>query len=310
MMLIYTVIMVTTSVLVLTAIVQSYRDCISMLKQILYKKKTSNTLSSFLPMANSKFEYVRRFETDDSLLPNTWLAVRIDGRGFHRFSQTHDFAKPNDRRAIDLMNRCAIEVMKDVKDIILAYGQSDEYSFILPKECNLYSRRASKIASTVVSLFASNYVMHWHEYFGDQRLQYAPCFDSRVVCYPSDKNMRDYLSWRQADCHINNLYNTTFWAIVHSGKTETEAEEMLRGTFSKDKHEMLFTNYGINYNNLDPIYKKGSVIVREKREVESVSPRNGEIVRRLKAIPVALHEDIIGESFWNERPHLLGSKSV
>jgi tRNA(His) guanylyltransferase len=44
-----------------------------------------------------------------------------------RFSQTHDFAKPNDRRAIDLMNRCAIEVMKDVKDIILAYGQSDEY---------------------------------------------------------------------------------------------------------------------------------------------------------------------------------------
>lgn len=28
--------------------------------------------------------------------------------------------------------------------------------------------------------------------------------------------------------HINNLYNTTFWAIVHSGKTETEAEEQLR----------------------------------------------------------------------------------
>lgn len=28
--------------------------------------------------------------------------------------------------------------------------------------------------------------------------------------------------------HINNLYNTTFWAIVHSGKTETQAEEELR----------------------------------------------------------------------------------
>jgi hypothetical protein len=28
--------------------------------------------------------------------------------------------------------------------------------------------------------------------------------------------------------HINNLYNTTFWAIVHSGKSEQEAEEKLR----------------------------------------------------------------------------------
>jgi tRNA(His) 5'-end guanylyltransferase len=31
-------------------------------------------------------------------------------------------------------------------------------------------------------------------------LQYAPQFDGRVVCYPSLKNLRDYLSWRQADC--------------------------------------------------------------------------------------------------------------
>lgn len=171
-------------------------------------------------MANSKYEYVRHFELADHMLPSTWLVVRIDGRGFHRFSQTHNFAKPNDRRAIDLMNRCAIEVMKDIKDIILAYGQSDEYSFIIPKTSNLYSRRSrlvssekligyviltflsSKISSTIVSLFASNYVMHWAEYFGQDKLQYAPCFDSRTVCYPNDKVLRDYLSWRQADCNV------------------------------------------------------------------------------------------------------------
>lgn len=27
------------------------------------------------------------------------------------------------------MNRCAIEVMKDIKDIIMAYGESDEYRY-------------------------------------------------------------------------------------------------------------------------------------------------------------------------------------
>lgn len=126
------------------------------------------------------------------------------------------------------MNRCAIEVMKDIKDIILAYGQSDEYSFVLPKSTNLYSRRASKISSTIVSLFASNFVMHWSTYFKEDKLQYAPCFDSRTICYPNDQVLKDYLSWRQADCHINNLYNTTFWTLVKSGMTETEAEARLR----------------------------------------------------------------------------------
>lgn len=33
-------------------------------------------------MANSKFEYVKRFETDDRLLPDCWIVVRLDGKGF------------------------------------------------------------------------------------------------------------------------------------------------------------------------------------------------------------------------------------
>lgn len=260
-------------------------------------------------MANSKYEYVRHFELADNILPNTWIVVRVDGRGFHRFSQTHDFAKPNDRRAIDLANRCAIEVMKDVKDIILAYGQSDEYSFIIPKTSNLYKRRSSKISSNIVSLFTSNYVMHWAEYFGQDKLQYAPCFDSRTVCYPNDKTLRDYLSWRQADCHINNLYNTTFWALVQQGgMTEVEAENHLKGSLSKDKNEILFTRFNINYNKIDPIYKKGSTIIRQKTEVTSISPRNGEEVKRIKLVPTAVYDDIIGNEFWEAHPELLAEK--
>ncbi|KAI7872994.1 Thg1 C terminal domain-containing protein [Spinellus fusiger] len=203
------------------------------------------------------------------------------------------------------MNHSAIQVMKDMKDILLAYGQSDEFSFVLSKSCHLYSRRSSKIASTVASLFAANYVMHWKQFFGEDPLQYAPCFDSRVVCYPSDQNLRDYLSWRQADCHINNLYNTTFWAIVHGGKTETESEEILRGTFSKDKHEILFSQYNINYNTIENIYKKGSTILRKKTQVTSISPNTHQPVERTKLVPCVLNDDIIGQTFWDTYPHLL-----
>jgi tRNA(His) 5'-end guanylyltransferase len=66
------------------------------------------------------------------LLPNAWIVVRIDGKGFHKFSGTgtktvfdnliqfffikttfivipdqHGFVKPNDKTALGLMNKCA-----------------------------------------------------------------------------------------------------------------------------------------------------------------------------------------------------------
>lgn len=40
-----------------------------------------------LAMAKSKFEYVRDFEADDTVLPNCWIVVRLDGRNFHRCGQ-------------------------------------------------------------------------------------------------------------------------------------------------------------------------------------------------------------------------------
>jgi len=61
-------------------------------------------------------------------------------------------------------------------------------------------RPYSKLMTTVCSLFSSSYVFHWSNYFVDIPLQYPPSFDGRVILYPSEKNLRDYLSWRQADC--------------------------------------------------------------------------------------------------------------
>lgn len=44
-----------------------------------------------------------------------------------RLTDRYGFKKPNDRRALDLMNAAAVEVMKDLPDICIAYGISDEY---------------------------------------------------------------------------------------------------------------------------------------------------------------------------------------
>ncbi|XP_040295886.1 probable tRNA(His) guanylyltransferase [Bufo bufo] len=269
-------------------------------------------------MAKSKFEYVRDFEVQDTCLQNCWVVVRVDGRNFHRFSEQHNFAKPNDPRALLLMNHCAKNVMEEIKDICLAYGQSDEYSFIFHRKSNWYKRRASKFMTHVVSQFASSYVFYWNEFFPKQPILYPPGFDGRVVLYPSVQNLKDYLSWRQADCHINNLYNTVFWALVQKGgRTPAQAQDRLKGTLAGDKNEILFSEFNINYNNEPVMYRKGSIIIWNK--VNEISkkviklPHEAEEkeveVCRVRNQPVILHCDVISDTFWEDHPDVISSES-
>ncbi|KAF9971782.1 tRNA-His guanylyltransferase [Actinomortierella ambigua] len=216
-------------------------------------------------MAKSKYEYVKEFEKDDKMLQNVFILVRIDGKGFHKFSAAHNFIKPNDERALHLMNKAAQTVMKELHDIVLAFGESDEFSFLFRKSTDLYQRREAKIVTTVVSLFTSAYLYFWSDFFpGSRRPKYPPCFDGRAVLYPSADEVKDYFAWRQADTHINNLYNTSFWALVEQGGlSPKDAEIRLSGTDSKDKNEMLFTEFNINYAKLPAMFRKGSTLLRE-----------------------------------------------
>lgn len=38
---------------------------------------------------------------------------------------------------------------------------------------------------------------------------------------------------------------------------------VIQGTYAADKNEILFSRFGINYNNEPEIYKKGSVVFRD-----------------------------------------------
>ncbi|KAJ6492490.1 tRNAHis guanylyltransferase [Mycena vitilis] len=275
-------------------------------------------------MAGSKYAYVRNFELPDPLLPGTFMVLRLDGHAFHRFSDEHEFAKPNDPRALALMDHAAKDLMQQHHDIVLAFGESDEFSFLIRKSASLYNRRQSKIVSTLTSQFTSSYVFRWAFYFPEYPLKYPPSFDGRLVLYPSAREIRDYFSWRQTDTHINNLYNTAFWALVQQGgESTTEAHATLKGTVSKEKHEILFSRFGINYNTLDARFRKGSTLVREEippdgplSEAEGIPTTSlpgifepTTVRMRTRAKPRTqvnvLHCDIIKDDFWDARPEIL-----
>ena len=89
--------------------------------------------------------------------------------------------------------------------------------------------------------------------------------------------------------HINNLYNTCFWALVQQGEqTVSQAHETLRvryfnpirltsllslhwqGTVSGQKNELLHSRFGINYNSLPERYRKGSVSLWDLELVSAI----------------------------------------
>jgi tRNA(His) guanylyltransferase len=124
--------------------------------------------------------------------------------------------------------------------------------------------------------------------------------------------------------------------IQKGGLDATTAEAELQGTFSSDKNEILFSRYGINYNNEPELFKKGSVVFREY-ELENTEKINGnesEIAKqnselepstevpeeaaalsktrsekmrkaRAKARVVVEHVDIHKDEFWAKRPWIL-----
>jgi tRNA(His) 5'-end guanylyltransferase len=91
---------------------------------------------------------------------------------------------------------------------------------VVQANSRLFGRRQNKLTSVLTSAFTSAFVFHWSRFFDanswadQQPLHYPPVFDGRCVLYPSRNELIDYLKWRAVDCHINNVYNTTFYALT------------------------------------------------------------------------------------------------
>uniref|UniRef100_A0A453JSS0 tRNA(His) guanylyltransferase n=1 Tax=Aegilops tauschii subsp. strangulata TaxID=200361 RepID=A0A453JSS0_AEGTS len=212
------------------------------------------------------YEYVKKFDNIHRLPYSNWTIVRISACQFDQFSLIHSFDKPNDETALRLMNACASLMMEQFPDIIFGYGFDNEYSFVFQEKTELYQRDERLIISSCSSCFTSFYMMKWKEYFPSKELVQPPHFQVEVSCYPEPRIVCDYLSRRQSECHNRNQYTTCFWMLVKSGEGENKAKEILKDTLPKDKNELLFQRFQMNYNNEPAMFRKGSCAYRQKVE--------------------------------------------
>ncbi len=204
-----------------------------------------------------KDELGRRIKRDyeDALritLPRrTYTVIRIDGRGFHQF--TKGLERPYSRRLADALDQAALHLAQEMIGCRFAYGQSDEYSFLLTDfeaedSVLWFDGNLQKIVSVSASIFAAVFAKHFES-------KKIAAFDSRVMVISQRTEVERYFLWRQLDASGNSL---NMLASAHYPHSELEGKSM------QEKHDLLHAK-GLNWAKEPADFKRGRVVLRDEQ---------------------------------------------
>lgn len=208
------------------------------------------------------------------LLRGAWCVLRVDGKGFSRFTEAR-YEKPFDIRLHQQMVRTASALVEELQGVY-AYTESDEISVLFRPDWSLYDREVEKLVSISAGIASATFT---HE------AGVPAVFDSRVWMGVNEDVVLDYFRWRQADATRCALNGWCYWTLRKEGQSVAQASKALHGQSVGFKNELLFQR-GINFNELPLWQRRGSGISWERYEKEGVDPRSGQKVltprRRLR----------------------------
>jgi tRNA(His) guanylyltransferase len=178
----------------------------------------------------------------------SYVVIRVDGKNFHTYTQ--DLPRPYHRPLADAMDAAAMVLTKEMIGCQFAYGQSDEYSFLLtdfstPRSKMWFDGNIQKMASVSSSLFASAFARN----FPSPQLA---AFDARVFTIPDRADVSQYFVWRQLDASANSLNMLASSLYTH---------DELQGKSESEKHDLIHAA-GRNWNDEPSDFKRGRMIRR------------------------------------------------
>jgi tRNA(His) guanylyltransferase len=198
-----------------------------------------------------------------TVLPGAWTVLRVDGRGFSRFTEQR-FDKPFDPRFSDLMVATAQTLLTEL-GARYAYTESDEISLLLPPGFDLFGRGVEKLVSLSAGIASAAFTHEARE---------PAHFDSRVWLGTTVADVVDYFSWRQADAARCALNGWCYWTLRNAGQSRRQATSALKGTSTAGKNELLFS-HGINFNELPAWQRRGIGLWREPYDRAGLDPIRG-----------------------------------
>ncbi len=201
-------------------------------------------------------------------LPDTWLLVRLDGRGFTRLTkELHDFETPFDLRFRAMMIETAGALMQDGV-AVMALTHSDEITLVLAPHSQVFGRRVVKLSSVMAGAASATFSL---------ALGGPATFDARVSQLPTIEHVLDYIDWRQSDAHRHALSEHCHWALRQQGQTARQATATLESASVADKNELL-SQRGINADQLPTWQKRGVALVWSQVVIGRTDPCTGETV--------------------------------
>lgn len=212
------------------------------------------------------FEYFHELR----LLPDAWVVIRVDGRGFSRFTEPR-FDKPFDARFHAMMVAAASALLEQLQGVY-AYTESDEISVLLRRDWDQFDRSLEKTVSISAGIASAAFTLACGE---------AAHFDSRVWLGVSDEHVVDYFRWRQSDATRCALNGWCYWTLRKEGKTVREATRELDRMRVSEKNELLFAR-GVNFNDLPLWQRRGTGLYWEGYEKQGFDPIRNEAVTALR----------------------------
>ena len=197
------------------------------------------------------------------------VMIRIDGKAFHTF--TRGFQKPFDDILIKSMQETMKYLCENIQGCVFGYTQSDEITLVLVDYKKLTSsawfdyevqKMCSISASMATMAFNRAFSFNMFEVAGlnntlletyRKASEKGAMFDSRCFNVPKEE-VTNFVYWRQLDATRNSIQMVGQANFSH---------KQLQGKSCNMIQDMLFTEKGINWNDLPIVKKRGSACIKD-----------------------------------------------
>lgn len=185
--------------------------------------------------------------------------VRLDGKAFHTW--TKNFKKPFDKNLSNMFAFATKETCSEIGQVLCAYSQSDEVTFLLsgwnnPDSQIWFGGKIQKIVSVISSIFTAKFNSQCNFYTASLWNSMA-FFDARVWNVPVNE-IENVFIWRQMDARRNSISGLAQSLFSH---------KELQGLKSEQLKAKCYNEKGIDWNELPEIQKWGFVVKKENYEI-------------------------------------------
>ena len=217
---------------------------------------------------------MKRYEavSDVYLMRRTPVILRLDGSHFHTY--TRGFEKPFDNVLITTMQKTMEALCNDIQGAVFGYTQSDEITIVLCDYKTLetsawFDNRLEKLCSVGASK-ASRYFNKFFMEIVEEKIStdkslseklrdkyrsryFTADFDCRAFNIPKEE-VCNCVIWRQNDAEKNSIQSLAQSLYSH---------KELNGLKCNQLQNKMFTEKGVNWNELPTYCKRGSACIKD-----------------------------------------------